>query len=181
MRMGKVIVPKTYVPELTSPLLFLAGPIENAPVWQDEAITYLLLENPEVVIASLRWEVSARIAPYLLSGDEHYFSRSRAWERHYLEIASKRGAIMFWLPQEETHSCQKSYGAMTRLELGQWITRYKFDQSVRFCIGSDGKFPELHTIQYDLQLDAPDKKIQPTLEETCREALRLATAKLIPP
>jgi hypothetical protein len=29
---------------------------------------------------------------------------------------------------------------------------------VRFCVGSDGKFQELDIIEYDLKLDAPDKK-----------------------
>lgn len=48
---------------------------------------------------------------------------------------------------------------------------------MRFCVGSDGKFSELHTIEYDLKLDAPDKKIFKTLEETCIEALRLANIR----
>lgn len=177
MRMGNVIIPKTYVSEVITPLIFLAGPIQSAPLWQDEAISYLLAENSELSIVSPRRGVREKIAPYIIYGDEQYFPRQRAWERHYLEIASKTGAIMFWLPAEEIHNCQKSYGAMTRLELGQWMTRYQRDQSVRFCIGSDGRFPELHTIEYDLKTDAPDKVIKNSLEETCREALRLATLK----
>ena len=63
---------------------------------------------------------------------------------------------------------------MTRLELGQWMTRYYFDKNVRFCIGSDSQFPELNTVEFDLKMDAPDKDIKKTLEETCAEALRLA-------
>ena len=63
---------------------------------------------------------------------------------------------------------------MTRLELGQWMTKYTYDPSIRFCVGSDGLFSELRTIAYDLQVDAPDKEIKKTLEETCVEALRLA-------
>ena len=66
---------------------------------------------------------------------------------------------------------------MTRIEIGQWMTNYRHDNSVRFCVGSDGKFPEMHTIDYDLQLDAPDKKIFSNLEETCAEAVRLAYQK----
>ena len=63
---------------------------------------------------------------------------------------------------------------MTRLELGQWMTRYCFDPSIRFCVGSDSEFAELHTIRYDLLLDAADKIVISTLEATCDEALRLA-------
>jgi hypothetical protein len=88
-------------------------------------------------------------------------------------LASQQGAILFWLPGEARHTCDKVYGAMTRLELGQWMTRHHFDLSVRFCVGSDGKFPELRTIAYDLSCDAPGKMIFGTLEETCDEALRL--------
>ena len=81
---------------------------------------------------------------------------------------------MFWLPGEREHNCDKVYGAMTRVELGELITDYKYDKSTRFCVGTDGKFPEMHTIEYDLQIYAPNMKIFRTLEETCDEAIRIA-------
>ncbi len=177
--MSKVIIPKTYVPYLEAPLIFLAGPIGSAPNWQDEAIDFLLSRNSDLAIASPRWGVRDKIAPYIAQGDETYFPRTRAWERHYLDIASKTGAILFWLPGEAEHNCEKVYGAMTRVEIGQWMTNYKYNKEVHFCVGSDGKFPEIHTIDYDLQLDAPDKKIFPSLEETCTEAVRLAYSKCV--
>ena len=90
-----------------------------------------------------------------------------------MNLASKKGAILFWLPGEEKHDCQKVYGAMTRIELGQWMTNHRYNNSVKFCIGTDGKFPEMNTIKYDLSLDVPDKKIFNSLEETCEEALLL--------
>lgn len=172
--MSKLIIPKTYVQELITPLIFLAGPIRSAPNWQDEAIDFLFLQEPNLAIASPRRGVRDKIATYIITGDETYFPRQRAWERHYLDIASKTGTILFWLPGEAEHDCKKVYGAMTRVEIGQWMTEYKHDKNVRFCVGSDDKFPELHTIEYDLQLDSPDKKILRTLEETCTEAVRLA-------
>ena len=175
--MVKLIIPKTYVQEIREPLIFLAGPINGAPNWQDEAVELLFSQNPSLVIASPRREVRNEIEPYIATGDEDYFPRQRAWERHYLDISSKTGAILFWLPGEKKHDCQKVYGAMTRLELGQWMTRYSYDRSVRFCVGSDGYFPELHTIEYDLRLDAPDKEIRKTLAETCVEALQLVHLK----
>ena len=81
--------------------------------------------------------------------------------------------VSLWLPGEESHDCNKVYGAMTRLELGQWMSNYRHNNSIKFCVGSDGKFLELGTIAYDLQLDAPNKMIYETLEETCSEALKL--------
>lgn len=172
-----VIIPKTYVLELGAQLIFLAGPIRSAPNWQDEAIDIILSQNNDLIVASPRREIREAFAKYILQGDENYFSRQRAWERHYLDLASKTGAIMFWLPGEDYHDCKKVYGAMTRIEIGQWMTNYRHDKSVRFCVGSDGKFPELNTIRYDLQLDAPEKPILGSLEETCLEAVRLAQQK----
>ncbi len=175
--MSKLIIPKTYVQELGSPLIFLAGPIRSAPNWQDEAVELIFSQEPNLVIASPRRGIRDKIAQHVISGDETYFLRQRAWERHYLDVASKTGAILFWLPGETGHDCQKVFGAMTRVEIGQWMTRYDFDKNVRFCIGSDGRFPELHTIEFDLKMDAPDKDIKKTLEETCAEAVRLAYQK----
>jgi hypothetical protein len=174
VNMGKLIIPKTYVERIESPLIFLAGPIRSAPNWQDEAIKILFSQEPNLIIASPRRGIREDISEYILQGDENYFPRQRTWERHYLDIASKKGAILFWLPGEAEHNCEKVYGAMTRMELGQWITRYSLDNKIKICIGSDRNFQELDTIKYDLSIDAPDKKIFNSLEETCDEALNLA-------
>lgn len=172
--MRGVIIPNTYAETFDDPLIFLAGPIRSAPNWQDEAIKILFEMTPDLVIASPRRGIRESIAPYVFHGDERHFTRQRGWERHYLDIAAKTGAILFWLPGEEAHDCNKVYGAMTRLELGQWMTNYKYNNDVHFCIGSDGKFPELNTIRYDIYLDAQDKEVKTTLEDTCQEALQLA-------
>jgi len=171
--MSQLIIPKTYVKNLDAQLIFLAGPIRSAPNWQDEAIEFLFSQGKNLIIASPRRGIRNKISEYIIEGDENYFPRQRAWERHYLELASKKGAILFWLPGEEKHDCQKVYGAMTRIELGQWMTNYRNNNSVKFCVGTDGKFPEMEIIEYDLSLDAPDKKIFNSLEETCTEALKL--------
>ena len=172
--MNRLIIPKTYLPKVYAPLIFLAGPIRSAPNWQDEAIEILFSQEPNLIIASPRRGIRDNISKYVMKGEENYFPRQRAWERHYLDLASKNGAILFWLPGEEKHDCNKVYGAMTRVELGEWMTNYRHDTSVKFCIGTDGKFPEMNTIEYDLNLDAPDKKVFNSLEETCTEALRLS-------
>ena len=171
--MGGVIIPKTFVVADRS-LIFLAGPIRGAPEWQEEAIDFIMSKKPETYVASPRREVRGNVSRYVLSGMDNHFLRQREWERYYLDVASQNGSIMFWLPGEENHSCSKSYGAMTRLELGQWMTNYRKDNSLRVVFGSDGKFSEIDTIKYDLSLDAPNKVIYPTLEETCSAALDLA-------
>lgn len=175
--MAGLIIPKTYVEKIETPMIFLAGPIISAPHWQNEAIGILFSYSQNLTIASPRGGIRDAISQYILHGEDKRFSRQRAWETHYLEIASKDGCVLFWLPGEAEHNCEKVFGAMTRLELGQWMARYKYSEkeNARFCIGSDGKFPELETIRYDLSVYAPDKEIKTTLEETCKEAIRLAT------
>jgi hypothetical protein len=172
--MSILILPKTHIDKLNVPLIFLAGPIRSAPNWQDDAIKILFSKEQNLIIASPRKSVGSFSQKYIVKGNQDYFPRQRAWERHYLDIASKYGSIMFWLPEEEEHHCEKAYGAMTRVELGQAMTNYRYNKNFKFCVGSDGNFSELSTILYDLSLDAPDKEVFHTLEETCEEALRLA-------
>jgi hypothetical protein len=181
---GRLILPNTFVPEgnapdaLKGPVIYLAGPIRSAPPWQDDAIHLLLALDPDVMIASPRKEIEAGLARYVATGDEVLFSRQRAWERHYMDKASKTGALLFWLPGEARHDCNKVYGAMTRLELGQWMTNYRHDHAVRFLVGSDGKFPELDTIMYDLMIDAPEKGIIRELDTLCEAAVTLARTSM---
>ena len=165
-------MPKTHT-NIKTPLIFLAGPIRGAPNWQDKAIKILFSHNSNLTIASPRRGVGEKISPYIAFGDEKYFPRQRAWERYHLDIASKTGAILFWLPGEKKHKCEKVYGAMTRVEIGQWMSNYRHNNSINFCVGSDGEFPELDTIKYDLSIDAPNKQINNSLEATCKEALQL--------
>lgn len=172
--MKSVILANTYVKDIKRPLIYLAGPVRCAPKWQDEAIEVLVEAPHKVVIATPTTEVKESLKRYLMPGDKTHFERQRAWERHYLDIASRNGAIMFWLPGAEHHDCAKVYGVMTRLELGQWLTRHMHDKSVRLCIGTDGRFPEFDTIKYDISQDAPELEIKRSLKETCLEALRLS-------
>jgi hypothetical protein len=172
--MTKLILPKNYV-EVDAPLIFLAGPIKGAPEWHDETMNFISEKAPELTSACpYMREPKENLKQYVVNGDWSRFTRNRMWERHYLDIASKKGAIMFWLPGEVNHKCEKSYGSMTRLEFGECLSDYRNDNSHSFCVGSDGKFSDLQQLLYDMSLDAPDKKMFFSLEETCDEAIKLA-------
>mgnify|MGYP001563276918 CR=1 FL=1 len=95
--MQGILTSNTYVRDITEPVIFLAGPDTNAPDWHDEAIGYLFSHEKDLVIACPRRKIALAYSSLLLSSDEK-FPRARAWERHYLDLASKKGAIMFWLP-----------------------------------------------------------------------------------
>jgi hypothetical protein len=176
--MTKLILPKTrYViaPE-EFPLIFFGGPIRGAPPWHDEAASIISSLNDNLTLAIPIRKIADKHKPNLVYGlPEDNFPRQRAWELNYLHLASKKGAIMFWLPGEAEHRCEKSYGAMTRVELGQWMTRHNLDNSVRLVIGTDGHFSEIDTIRYDLSVYTPNLPIYSSLEETCRAAVDLAT------
>jgi hypothetical protein len=176
-RNNRLIIPKIYVKDINYPIIFLAGPIRSAPNWQDKAIKYIISKDPNIIIASPRRGIRDNISPYIITGDENYFPRQRAWERHYLDVATSNGAIMFWLPFEEEHNCNKVYGAMTRFELGLVLGWYKYNKEISFCIGTDNDFSEFDIMNYDLKLDAPLKEIQYSLEKTCDKAIELANQK----
>ena len=170
--MAKLISPNEFYIAIVLPLIFLAGPIRSAPKWHEKAIDYLFSKNEDVTIASPH-RPNEKIIP------SSQFPRQRSWERHYIDNAKGYGCVMFWITGSERHDCDKVYGAMSRFELGQLFTYAETNQSTRFCVGSDGNFPELHTIEYDLKLNAPGKKIFNSLEETCNEALRIALNKCL--
>ncbi len=90
--------------------------------------------------------------------------------------AAENGCILFWLPEEEEHHCDKSYAFMTSNEFGHWTAYRQLGKPVNLAIGTDGKFAEWHTLEYDLKVKAPNllRKVKNTLEETCDEAVWLA-------
>ena len=181
--MAGVIIPNTYVKEINDPVIMLLGPIRGAPNWQDEAIDILFGIKPDLVIVTPRRGVRDSFAKYVLPGDENHFSRQRAWEIHYTEMASEeermeekggQGCAMFWLPGEEEHRCEKVYGAISREEFGLMLGNYRHNYYLRFCVGTDGNFPEWRTHLYTLNNYAPEREVFDSLEDTCREAVRMA-------
>ncbi len=165
--MTKIILPKTYIEynkQIDNPLIFLAGPIRHAPDWQEEAIKYLFSKNKNIIIANPRWNASKYISSLAIDGRTDFFTRQRAWEKHYLNIAFQNGCVLFWL--------ENAPGLMTRVELGQSMAHYQHDKNTKFCVGGDKKFLDIETIRYDLLTDT-GKNIFSTLEETCNNALEM--------
>jgi hypothetical protein len=169
-----IILPTTWVDTSDQPVIFLVGPIKGADNWRNQAIEFLLTEDPGIIIISPDKNIKSELRQYVLSGVEGQFLRRRAWELRYFLLAIAKGVVMAWLPGETRHDCKKSYAAMTRIELGELLGFYQHDKSIRFCIGSDRKFSELDTIMCDFSVFAPDIWFFSNLAGTCQEALRLA-------
>jgi hypothetical protein len=161
--------------ETNLPVLFLAGPIRNAPKWQEEAIELLLEKNESIFVASPTRTIKPSLMSYVETDKPEYevFERQRAWEQYYLSSASQKGCIIFWLPKEvqPKEVEEKVYAHITMLELGEWIARKKNNQNIKIVIGTDGQFPEWSTIEYEIKIELPDLQIKTSLKETIDTAL----------
>lgn len=162
------------------PTIFLAGPVRNAPKWQEEAIRLLVETNESVFVASPTRYVSDDIVPFLEvdspAGDYIVVDRQRDWELRYLELAEEYGCILVWLPAEaevKEHP-EKIYAHITMMELGGLITKCESNEKINLVIGTDRKFPEWPTILFDLETKVPHVQIHYTLKEAVEAALDLA-------
>lgn len=160
---GQLITPPTYL-EVSGPLIFLAGPIQGAPLWQTEAINLIQSLAPEIHIANPRREY--------LPGEFEY-SVQVDWESHYLRRAAANGVILFWLAREAEHRCDRSYAQTTRFELAEWKVRHERD-GVRLVVGIDEGFTGARYIRHRFGQDCPAVPITSTLAEACRAAVGLA-------
>jgi len=166
---------KQQIPTDDKPVLFLAGPIRNAPPWHNEAIRIVHRQNDNVFIAAPIRRVEDDIKPLIETHkpDAINLPRQRGWEIHYLYQAAKKGCIVFWLPAELpiTEFEGKIYAHITMMELGGWIARKKIDDSINLVIGTDGNFPEWETVKFDIENETPNVPICYSLEETILTAL----------
>lgn len=159
------------------PILFLAGPIRNAPKWQEQSIEILLRKNPNIFVAAPLRDISDHLKSFMEMDRDEYeiFERQRAWEQYYLYGAAKNGCIIFWLPKEMPlkEYSDKVYAHITMLELGEWIERVKQNPTIHLVIGTDGEFPEWRTIEFELKAEIPQTIICHSLEETINTAIDL--------
>lgn len=140
----------------TQPVIFLAGPIGNAPHWHNDAIQYLLDKDVDAFIASPRRTIDEKLKDLIQNDTGSYeeFPRQRAWEQYYLYKASENGCIFFYLPQEfSKEDPQKVYAHITMLELGEWIARHKINPKIKMIVATNGNFPEWHTIKFELETE----------------------------
>ncbi|MFA7315608.1 MAG: nucleoside 2-deoxyribosyltransferase domain-containing protein [Candidatus Paceibacterota bacterium] len=163
------------------PTIFLAGPIRNAPKWQEEAIKILLDRDEKLFVSSPTRELSKDLMSSVEKDNPfnyQTFERQRAWEQYYLNSASQKGCIIFWLPREAEPKefPDKVYAHITMMELGEWIARKKADKEINIVFGSDGNFPEWSTILYEIASELPTVPIRNSLEDVIDTAIQLCRA-----
>lgn len=144
-------------------LIFLAGPIIGAPNWQQEAINIIHRKAPEIIIAS----------PKHPDQNQTNFTLEQQadWESFHLEKASKNGSIMFWLAREIQHRCDRPYAQTSRFELGEWMTKQKYNEKIFLTVGVEDGFTNSNYIKRRFSQNCPNVSFSNNLEQTCNFAI----------
>ncbi len=173
------------------PVVFSAGPIRNAPVWQNDSMRIAVSRDEDIFFASPLRDgedgFAADLIPYLapFAGDAN-FPRQRAWEQYYLnqaglyqEDAETAGCIFFYLeaplPRDMWKWPNKSYAQITMYEMGEWVRTKKLIPETRLVIGANPMFPELSTLLFDIEEElGADFPVYQSLEATVNAAIDIA-------
>lgn len=156
-----IVVPE--IKEIDGQLVFLAGPIQGAEDWQRKAIDLISRRCPSFNIASPRGDYSKRKFDYDVQVD---------WETHYLALASKSGAILFWLAKEKEHICDRAYAQTTRFELAEWMTKYNFNKNINLSVGIEPGFSGERYLRKRIGQDCSEIVIYSTLEDVCENIIQ---------
>ncbi|MEX2043531.1 MAG: hypothetical protein WD926_01400 [Patescibacteria group bacterium] len=157
-----VLMPPEYK-ELSGPVVFLGGPIQQTWDWQAEAIGHFDRLAPSLHVASPRREY--------LPG-EFVYGDQVDWETHYLRRAGEDGVVMFWLAGYTEHDPERSYAQTSRAELFEWKVRHERDD-VLLVVGIEEGFSGARYIRRRFGQDCPEVPILDSLADTCREAAGL--------
>ena len=153
----------------TNSLIFLAGPIQGAPRWQNEVIKFFA--NYPINIASPRYigkneEMIGDWTPNIT------FQQQIDWELYHLNLAGEKGVILFWLSNESKHLCKYPFAQTSRFELGEWKERH-LSRSSKLVVGIENNFPGSVYIEHRLSKECPKIPIEKSLTLTCEKALEL--------
>lgn len=167
--MGQIICSPAYLEKIEAPVIFLAGPIQGAHSWQEEAIEIIHSLDSNICIANPRRQ-NIEIKGDFTTG---MYNEQVDWETFHLRKAGENGCVMFWLAKESSHDCSRAYAQTTRFELAEWKARHEFLKA-NLVIGIEDGFTGAKYIRRRFMQDCPEVPICDSLEETCEQAVRLA-------
>jgi hypothetical protein len=90
-----------------------------------------------------------------------------------LNRAANEGCILFWLPLESIHYCNRAYAQTSRIEIGEWKTKH-LEKGINLVIGFEKGFSGENYLRYRLSKECPNIPLCSTLEETCSKAIQKA-------
>lgn len=161
MEKGQIILPPNYPQHLKGPMVFLAGPIQGAPNWQEEAIAYFQKHAPQLNVACPR-------KTYL--DGTFIYAEQVDWETHFLNKAAQSGVVLFFLAKEEVHYPDRAYAQTTRFELGEWKVK-QAQLGCKMVVGIQNGFTNARYIKRRLMQDNPDVAITESLAQTCQQVV----------
>lgn len=179
----RIILPKNRIENIDGPLIFLAGPVQGAPRWQDRAIEMIHANNSEIYVAAPSLNVREEYFEARMRSAENDFLYQLDWERNYLELASKKGVILFWLPNQieampinQKTGFSQPYARDTRPETAGWGWRLlEYKPKTNIVVGAEEYFDGINVITRNFLRVKPNMKFYSTLEQTCQKAIKLAT------
>ncbi|HUD07388.1 MAG TPA: hypothetical protein VMR34_05885 [Candidatus Saccharimonadales bacterium] len=169
--------------EVQGPLIFLAGPIQDAPDWQETAKTHIHELDPAIAVASPR---------KIYTKGAFVYEKQVDWETHSLRRAGEEGVIAFWLAAQEqkrlsiharlgamatllikgTLPLPRAYAQTSRFELGEWKKNHEYEWT-HLTIGIEEGFGNARYIRRRFSQGCPDVKIADSLSEMCQNAVDL--------
>ena len=160
----KLYIQPPGIVKVDGPVIFLAGPIQGAPIWQPEAAR-LIHQQMNVVVASPRKEYKTGT-----------FVREKQidWETHFLRKAAQSGVIMFWLAKQTEETPGRSYAQTSRFELGEAKIKHEKD-GINLVVGIEPGFGNERYIRRRLGQDCPDVPILDNLPDTVDAVLELVS------
>jgi hypothetical protein len=150
------------ITEVAGPVIFLAGPIQGAPLWQPEAAG-MVYQDSDIVVASPRKDYPEGTFVYEKQVD---------WETHFLRRAAIYGAVMFWLARQTEETPGRSYAQTSRFELAETKIKHERD-GINLVVGIESGFGNERYIRRKFGQDCPDVPILDNLEATVSATLEL--------
>jgi hypothetical protein len=153
------------IKDVEEPVIFLAGPIQGAPDWQNEAARRIHRLAPHVLVASPRKE-------YLDGTFVH--EKQVDWETYHLRAAGRLGVVAFWLARQAEETPGRAYAQTTRFELAEWKMRHQYE-GAKLTVGIEEGFGNERYIRRRFSQDCPSVQITRSLAAMCHNAVELAT------
>ncbi len=189
----KIIFPLSYadnsIEHDKERVYFLAGPIKDGGDWQKKAIELLSNADSGCVIACpAHYHKNPEFFDHAIQDSKPgFFQNQTAWERHYMNLASRTGCLIFWVPCENMENPRPKekgpYARDTYGELGRWSTRSGYGIGLKepnhtkpvinLSIGIEAEFSGLSVIQKNFNADhnGIDYPIYDSLQKTITEAV----------
>lgn len=161
--LDKYPFPVSYCP----PILFLAGPIQQAPKWQNEVIESFKEDyNKNLIICNPRRNEEVKLT------EEEYYNQVN-WEHTWLNNAE---IILFWFPKKIEINPEREYAQTSRFELGEMSDRLKRDSRLNLVVGVEPGFSGERYIRYTF-LKKHSIIVNSTLIDTCNQVKHLLYTK----